>query len=164
MTTFQYFRLREEAWERGARLRLRALADSPEWFAGDFHKESSRTEGEWRDLIKRLHWIVFTLGERDVGMMTVEQAEPVRGTDCWLAGCWVEPELRGRGITAKMILVLDEICGQEGWREQGLGVWPENEVAIAAYTKNGFIKTGQPQPSRSRPNQLYQLMTRSARG
>lgn len=59
-----------------------------------------------------------------------------------------------------MIAELDQICVEEGWNSQGLGVWPDNETAIRAYTRYGFAKSGDPQPSRSKPSQLYQKMVR----
>ncbi|NBU93841.1 MAG: acetyltransferase, partial [Actinobacteria bacterium] len=43
----------------------------------------------------------------------------------------------------------------------GLGVWPENERAIAAYLKLGFIKGEKPLPSRSRPDKMYLPMYRN---
>ena len=150
-----------DQWRRVAELRIRAISDSPQWFASNLEKETARNEEEWRALIADFYWVIYTYEGRDVGIMTVEKADPIRGTDCWLAGCWVEKDLRGKGIMAKMIEKLDEICRKEGWNSQGLGVWPSNEVAISAYTKSGFVKQGEPKPSRSKPGQLYQMMVRS---
>ena len=149
-----------EQWRRIKDLRIRAISDSPQWFASNLEKEQARSEAEWRETIANSYWIIYTYEERDVGIMTVEKADPIRGTDCWLSGCWIEPELRGKGIMAKMIEELDEISVKEGWLSQGLGVWPNNEVAINAYTKSGFVEQDEPKPSRSKPGQLYQMMVR----
>ena len=158
---FRAVRAKPEDWQRVAKLRLRALEDSPQWFAGDFRRESNRSEEEWRSLIEEMHWIIYVHDGRDVGIMTVEKADPIRGTDCWLGGCWVEANLRRNGITARMISELDVICRAEGWNTQGLGVWPNNAVAIRAYERCGFEKRGEQQFSRSKPDQLYQKMTRT---
>jgi len=147
-------------WHRVSELRIRALKDSPQWFAGSLEKEVERNEADWRSLIRAIDIVIYTYESRDVGIMSVERAEPIRGTDCWLGGCWVEPALRGRGITAMMIAKLDEICRSKSWKIQGLGVWPNNETAIRAYLSCGFEKRGEPQESRSRPGQLYQMMVR----
>ena len=157
---FKSARALPEQWRRVADLRIKAISESPQWFASNFEKEQTRSEAEWRALLADFYWIIYTCEEKDVGIMTVEKADPIRGTDSWLSGCWIEPELRGKGIMKKMIERLDEICRKEGWNSQGLGVWPNNEVAISAYTKSGFAKQGEPKPSRSKPGQLYQMMVR----
>lgn len=157
---FQAERGRPEEWRRIADLRLRSLEESPQWFSGDFSIENLRTKEEWQELISKIHWVIYSHRGVDLGLMTVEKSEPIRGTDCWLGGCWVDPRFRGSGITGKMIAELDQICVEEGWYSQGLGVWPENSIAIRAYTRHGFAKSGDPQPSRSKPNQLYQKMVR----
>ena len=150
-----------DQWLRVSQLRLRALKDSPQWFAGDFERESARSEIDWRSMISNVDVVMFSHAGRDVGIMSVEKAETLRGTDCWLTGCWIDPEFRGKGITAKMIAQLDEICRKRGWRVQGLGVWPDNEIAIRAYLSCGFVKRGEPLASRTRPGQKYQLMVRN---
>lgn len=157
---FSSIRIREDEWQRAASIRIRALEDSPEWFSGDLHVENARSERDWRALVEQCYWINFLSDKEDVGMMTVEKADPIRGTDCWVAGCWVVPRLRGRGITSKMVEKLDEISRIEGWSTQGLGVWPDNVVAIRAYERAGFVKIGEPKPSRRKPGQLYQAMVR----
>ncbi|MBM3722406.1 MAG: GNAT family N-acetyltransferase [Actinobacteria bacterium] len=157
---FKAERAAGDQWRRVAELRLRALTDSPEWFAGNLDKESKRSEADWRKLISNIHIVIYSHEGRDVGIMSVEEAEPIRKTDCWLGGCWIEPALRGKGITAMMIEKLDEICGEEGWQVQGLGVWPDNEIAIRAYLSTGWKKRGEPLPSRSKPGQMYQIMVR----
>lgn len=157
---FQAERATSDQWRRIAALRLRALTDSPQWFAGNSNKESERSEADWRSLITSIRFVIYTYDGRDVGIMSVEKAEPIRGTDCWLGGCWIEPALRGRGITAMMIAQLDQICRSEGWKIQGLGVWPDNEIAIRAYLSCGFERHGEPMSSLSRPGQMYQIMVR----
>ena len=150
-----------DQWRRVSELRLRALKDSPQWFAGDFERESARSEIDWRSMISNIDVVMFSYAGRDVGIMSVEKAETLRGTDCWLTGCWIDPEFRGKGITAKMIAQLDKICRKRGWRVQGLGVWPDNETAIRAYLSCGFAKHSEPLASRTRPGQKYQLMVRN---
>lgn len=158
---FQCDELVEADWQRLSLIRIRALVESGQWFSGDLAKEQARGEADWRRVLSQAFWLVFTESSRDVALMSVERAEPIRGTDCWMASCWVEPDLRGRGITRRMIEELDRICRREGWRTQGLGVWPNNDVAIRAYQRVGFEKVGEPVPSRSKPGQLYQMMQRT---
>ena len=141
-------------------LRLSALSESPRWFGGDFESESRFTEKHWRELITQDTWFIFSIAGNDVGIMAVAIAEPHRNTDCWLHSCWVAPQYRGKGIVREMINQLDEISRSKGWTRQGLGVWPENERAISAYERNGFVKDGPLQQSRRRPDQKFQQMLR----
>ena len=149
-----------DLWQRVSALRLSALAESPRWFGGDFESESQFTEKQWRELITQDTWCIFSIAGNDVGIMAVAVAEPHRNTDCWLHSCWVDPQYRGKGIVREMINQLDEICRSKGWTRQGLGVWPENERAISAYERNGFVKDGPLQQSRRRPDQKFQQMLR----
>ncbi len=149
-----------EQWERLRELRLRALHESPEWFAARVEVEELKREVEWQDLCRAESWRAFVLDGSDIALMGVSVAEPIRGCDCWLFSCWVEPKFRGTGIIDLMIKELDLICLENGWKKQGLGVWPENIRAIRAYERLGFRKAGEPRKSRSRPDQLYQPMFR----
>lgn len=149
-----------ENWQELRDIRLRALEDSPEWFAARIEVESARTPEEWKSELEAAQWRLITKLNETAGMMAVSKAEPLRDADCWLFGCWVTPEFRGHGVMDVIIDELDEICRSEGWVKQGLGVWPNNERAIRAYTKYGFYVGGEPRPSRSRPEQLYIPMFR----
>lgn len=152
-----------DMWKRVSKLRLSALRESPRWFGGDFESESEFSESQWRSIIEEDTWCIFSVEGKDVGIMAVAKAEPHRNTDCWLHSCWVDPEFRGKGIMPEMIKKLDDICRTKGWVRQGLGVWPENERAIASYERNGFKKDGELQRSRRRPNQMFQQMVRLAK-
>jgi len=147
-------------WDRLRELRLRALRESSEWFAARVEVEELKSESEWRALCSEESWRTFVENGRDIALMGVSVAEPIRGCDCWLFSCWIEPEYRGKGIMDLMIKELDAISREKGWSKQGLGVWPNNERAIRAYERLGFYKDGEPLQSRSRPGQLYQPMFR----
>ena len=149
-----------EQWQRLRDLRLRALRDSPEWFAARVEVEEIKSETEWRALCSEESWRAFVDDGRDIALMGVSVAEPIRECDCWLFSCWIDQGYRGLGIIDQMIGELDLICRQKGWVKQGLGVWPNNLRAIKAYERLGFYKVGEPLQSRSRPEQLYQPMFR----
>lgn len=147
-------------WQRLRDIRLRALEESPEWFAALFEKESQRSDSEWQKEASTAHWRAISREGIDIALMGVTAAEPIRECDCWLFGCWIEPHFRGLGIMKMMIDELDAICVEENWTLQGLGVWPDNIRAIKSYEKYGFKKAGEPKASRSRPDQLFQPMFR----
>lgn len=147
-------------WQQLRDMRLRALYESPQWFAAKIEVESVRKPEEWKKELETAHWRLIADSKNNVGMMAVSPAEPIRGADCWLFGCWIAPEFRGQGLMDFVIEELDRICRMEGWEKQGLGVWPNNERAIRAYKRYGFYEGGEPRPSRSRPEQLYVPMFR----
>ena len=149
-----------ENWEELRNLRLRALEESPEWFAAKIELESARNPEDWERELETAHWRLIADSNNTAGMMAVSKAEPLRDADCWLFGCWIAPEFRGQGLMKMIIDELDQICRTEGWVKQGLGVWPNNERAIRAYKKYGFYEGGEPRRSRSRPEQLYIPMFR----
>jgi hypothetical protein len=59
-----------------------------------------------------------------------------------------------------MLDEIDKFCLKNNWLHQGLGVWPENQRAVAAYIKLGFVSGKDLIPSRSIPDQMYQPMYR----
>ena len=153
-------RLDQNQWERLRDIRLLALKESPEWFAAIYENESRRPDSVWQSEAVTAHWRVITENGKDIGLMAVAAAEAIRECDCWLFSCWIDPSFRGHGIMKMMIDELDVICEDQGWVIQGLGVWPHNIRAIKSYEKYGFEKSGEPKPSRSRPDQLFQPMFR----
>jgi hypothetical protein len=59
-----------------------------------------------------------------------------------------------------MFEFLDKQGKERDWLVQGLGVWTDNDLAISAYEKLGFVEMGGPQPSTRQPGKFYQRMIR----
>jgi RimJ/RimL family protein N-acetyltransferase len=57
-----------------------------------------------------------------------------------------------------------ELCRKNGWQKIGLGVWPDNKIAIAVYLKLEFVAADSLLPSRSIPGLMYQPMYKSIGG
>ena len=104
-----------ENWEELRNLRLRALEESPEWFAAKIELESARNPEDWERELETAHWRLIADSNNSAGMMAVSKAEPLRDADCWLFGCWIAPEFRGQGLMKMIIDELDQICRTEGW-------------------------------------------------
>ena len=156
--------LSEEQWNRIAALRLESLRESPDWLAGEIRDEEMRGEEEWRKVARESFWSAITFEGKDIAIMAVSPAEPIRNSDTWLHSCWISPQHRGKNLTAMMIERLDQICRAHGWSTQGLGVWPDNQRAISSYQRHGFVIAGEPRPSRRRPTQMYIPMFRALDG
>jgi len=143
------------------KLRLRALADAPYAFGADYKVESEKPIEYWQDYLKNTDWCFAVIDGVDIGLLAVDKADTDRNSDCWMASWWLEETYRGQGIPKLMLDWLDNLCISKGWKKQGLGVWPENERAIAAYLKLGFVKGEKPLQSRSRPEKMYLPMYRN---
>lgn len=143
------------------KIRLRALQDAPYAFGAEFKVESEKPIEYWQNYLDGSDWCIAVSNGEDVGVLAVDLADVDRGSDCWLSSWWIEESIRGQGIPKLMLDWLDILCQLKGWKKQGLGVWPENERAIAAYLKLGFIKGEKPLPSRSRPDKMYLPMYRN---
>jgi len=145
--SFQITAAKDDEAERLRNLRLAALKDAPYAFGAQYEVDKEKPISFWQQSIADTNWFfVATNGE---------------GSDCWIFGWWIAPNYRGRGVTALMLGKIDEFCLEKNWQKQGLGVWPENERAIAAYRKLGFTSGAGPIPSRSKPGQLYLPMYRN---
>jgi len=142
-------------------LRLRALSDAPYAFGADYKVESEKPIEYWQEYLEKTDWCFAVSDGVDVGLLAVDKVDADRNSDCWLASWWIEEAYRGQGIPKLMLQWLDNLCTSKGWKKQGLGVWPENERAIAAYLKLGFVKGVKPLPSRSRPDKMYLPMYRN---
>jgi len=94
----------------------------------------------------------------DIGLLAVDRAEKDRNSDCWLSSWWISEEFRGGGIPKLMLNWVEGLCAESNWKKVGLGVWPENLRAIAAYKKLGFTQADKPLPSRSIPGLMYLAM------
>ena len=86
-------RLGPSQWQRLRDIRLRALEESPEWFAALYKKESQRPDSEWQKEASTAHWRAISSEGSDIGLMGVAVAEPIRECDCWLFSCWIDHHL-----------------------------------------------------------------------
>ena len=154
--------LRSDDWQRYRGIRLRSLEINPEAFGGSFEAESQLSESEWRTEIAKFVALVAVHEGTDVAVMTVEVLDGDHGTTCWIGGCWSDPTVRGKGAFRALFTYVDAHAAEFGWRRQGLGVWRDNDAAIAAYKALGFDFAGEPMPSSRKPGLFYIHMIRDS--
>ena len=147
-------------WARVRDIRLQSLLESPHAFGGTYENEKHFDEQQWRTEFLKQAFIVANVDGIDTGIMYVENLEGDFGATCWIGGCWSSPEFRGKGLMRAMFNYLDRHAHDRGWLVQGLGVWTDNDSAIGAYEKLGFVGMGGPQPSSRQPGKFYQRMIR----
>lgn len=122
----------EEA--RLRRVRLRALLESPACFGSEFDEVVQRSPESWTDQLAQLPTLVAVLDDRDVGMV-----RGVPGPSWELISLWVAPEVRGRGVGARLVEGLGKRSSQ-----LHLSVHRSNEPARKLYARLGFEESPAP--------------------
>ena len=141
-------------------IRLAALKDAPYAYGAKYEVEKDKAISVWEESLELSNWFFASIDGEDIGLIGIEKAGVDRLSDCWIFGWWIAQPYRGQGIVKLMLEEIDKFCLENNWLHQGLGVWPENQRAVAAYQKLGFISAGNLIPSRSIPDQMYLPMYR----
>jgi RimJ/RimL family protein N-acetyltransferase len=154
--------LKPNQWQRLREIRLNSLKDSPDAFGGSFETESTMVQEEWESKFSTLDFVVVSNQESDIAIMSVEVLNGDHGATCWIGGCWSDPRYRGQGALRALFSFLDEHAVLKNWQRQGLGVWADNDSAIAAYKAIGFSTAGERQASQRQPGRFYIHMVRDS--
>ena len=162
MHQIQVEELSAEHWFRVKELRLASLRDSPHAIGGDLETESAQSEIEWRAKFEKLHYLVASVEGVDGAIMTIENLAGDFGAKAWIGGCWSSPQYRGVGLLKAMMKYVDLHAQEKGWQRHGLGVWEDNDPAIAVYERLGFVTMGEPTLSTRVAGKFYIRMIRDA--
>ena len=157
-------RIAPDSWERLRDLRLEALRESPEAFSNTFAQESLWTESVWRQSVGDVAYLVVSRDDQDLALVSIENLDGDYGATCWISGCWIRPDERGRGLLNVILEYIDEHSLEENWSVQGIGVLTHNTNAIAAYEHLGFKRKGSIRSDRLHPDAAYQRMLRLTPG
>ncbi|WP_433663317.1 GNAT family N-acetyltransferase [Nocardia sp. CA-128927] len=132
--------LTADEWEVFRRVRMRALADTPQYFGSTLAEAQARTEEDWRAALLNRAQFIATAEGAELGTVA-GIADPERD-GVHLISMWVAPEARGTGVGGLLVrAVLD-------WAVAGghSAVWLEfaegNTVAERLYLRHGFVRTG----------------------
>jgi ribosomal protein S18 acetylase RimI-like enzyme len=152
----------DEEWERARELRLRALADAPEAFAGSLEEEERLSESAWRERVapsdSRVWFVEATDDDELVGMAVGALDEPSK--TAYLFGMWVEPGRRRSGIGKRLVETVIEWGRARGAVRIELEVNELTSPAVALYQACGFAPTGHSRPLPSNPNATAVEMSR----
>ena len=147
-------------WQQLRSLRLQSLRTDPQAFGGTLEQEEMFSDVEWQKVLNTMVCLAADIDGVDIALMSVEKVKGDFGATCWVGGCWVAPEYRGKGVMRAFMSYVDQHAGDKGWEVQGLGVWDDNFSAITVYEKLGFVAKGAPQASTRVPGKFYQRMIR----
>lgn len=141
MKTAEIRRLRADEWDVLRKVRLSALAESPDAFATTWEEASARPEGWWREWAERsasgaeqamfLAWD----GGSPVGIVGAFRDEG----DCHVISMWVDPGARGRGLGLSL---LEAAVRFAGGSEVVLRVEDGNAAARRLYERSASPTRG----------------------
>lgn len=146
-------RFARDEWRLYRRLRLRALADTPDAFARTHAEEADRPDTEWQRLLalsidapERLSMLAER-GSRPAGLAYGE-IEAGSGGVAHLYSMWVEPALRRGGAGRALVEAVAGWARERGATSLVLRVADGNAAARRLYEATGFAATGESAPLR----------------
>lgn len=145
-----------DEWRLWKRLRLHALADSPDAFGETLGQARERSDAEWMEMAASaaLPDRNFFIAERDdgpVGMAIVRVFEDASANDparAHVFAMWVAPTARGMGAGRKLLDAAVEWARNQPVEQVVLQVTEGNESARRLYESAGFVDTGRREPLR----------------
>lgn len=127
-------------WAAFRRVRLRALADTPQFFGSTLAEAQARTEGDWRRMLTdRAQFLAESAGAPlgTVGGMPDRDRGGVH-----LISMWVASRSRGMGVSDRLVRAVLDWAVAGGHRVVRLEVAESNTFAQRLYLRNGFVRTG----------------------
>jgi GNAT superfamily N-acetyltransferase len=137
-------RIREDGWRAWRQIRLAALADAPDSFAGTLSEAEALGEPDWRAMARDGAIFIATVGPRAVGVVAGLPRPSPRGRG--LGAMWVAPAWRGRGVAPMLAAAVITWARAQNCTHVGLWVPADNPRARAFYQRQGFRPTGRSRP------------------
>ncbi|WP_338773565.1 GNAT family N-acetyltransferase [Nocardia vulneris] len=141
--------LTADDWETFRRIRLRALADTPQFFGSTLADAQARTEQGWRAVLsERVQYVAVADGVElgtvgaGVELGTVGAMRDAERGGLHLVSMWVAPEARGTGVSDLLVEAVLDWADTAGSPPVWLEVADGNTVAERLYLRHGFVRTG----------------------
>jgi GNAT superfamily N-acetyltransferase len=147
--------LAPEEWLLLKATRLRGLRDSPDAFASDYAVEVRWTEARWRQLLAAATWVVAIEAGAVIGIAGLFDEQSSHGRH--IESIWVAPTHRQLGVFRALLTALIDRERRNGARFLALWVLENNDNAKTAYSRLGFVPTGERQPL---PGNRFELRLR----
>jgi len=147
--------LRPDEGEPLKALRLRALAGAPDAFGQTLAEASARDD--WAEMARKLSGADGNAGflaEAPGGAVGLAFGilEAERADAAHVAGMWVDPAWRGRGVGAALVAAVIAWARARGRPRVCLWVTEQNRAAVSLYARRGFRPTGARAPLPSNPS------------
>lgn len=147
-------------------LRLRALADSPEAFAGATEQEAGLPDAHWAELVQQTqvgdHLAIYVAVDADrwLGMGAGRWFDRDRGI-AQLWGMWVDPQARGLRLGERIVGEVRGWASAHGASFLRLGVITRPGDPTPFYERLGFVRTGESAPLRLDPSRQAHYLVRA---
>jgi GNAT superfamily N-acetyltransferase len=149
-----------DEWARLRDLRLQALADAPEAFAATLAESAARTDDEWRQRYAQDAGQATFVEMDDAGRFTGMASGFRDGPIVLLAGMFVVPECRGRGLGRRLVEAVEAWAIETGAARVELDVNPAVVAAVRLYDSCGYVPTGRTLPLPSNPDATIVQLTK----
>ena len=150
-------RIRADDWRRQRALRLEMLADTPMAYSETLARARARPDAYWQGRaaeqarsVTGAQWVV-DVGDRLVGTMACFADASGR---VHVVGVYLSPEYRGRGLLDSLFDAVRHWARERYVMTLVLRVARENDRAVRAYRRRGFVPTGL-----TNPHPLYAKIT-----
>ncbi len=136
-------------WEKFRKLRLRALQKEPQAFLVTYKETLSRPPEKWQNTLQKVvdgeSWLVFAkVADKLVGMIGAFQSEEnKKENEATIYGVYVDREMRGKGIGAKLMDGILERLKKKNISKVSLSVNKDQISAIKLYEKFEFRVAGE---------------------
>jgi len=138
--------LSEADWSLYRQVRLGALEESPRSFTATLADEAERDEQFWRERMTRAHRLLAESDQRPLGTVSLGPygPDPTAGE---VFGLYVFPEVRGTGVSWRLVEGAAAVAVQDGYSEIFYWVGVDNPRAIGFANNFGFRLTGRRRPA-----------------
>ena len=133
--------LDEEDWAQYKQFRLRALEESPEAFVADLATEAEYDEQFWRTRMRRSARLLAERDGKPVGILSVRGSDQLFENAAEIFGLWVDPELRGAGVAARLVEAGTEVATAGRHTQLVYWVGTDNGRGVAFASSYGFRPT-----------------------
>lgn len=133
--------LTADEWAVFRQVRLRALADTPQYFGTTLAEAQARTKADWRAALEDRAQFVASAEGATLGTVA-GIPDPERG-GVHLISMWVAPEARGTGVADLLVRAVSDWSVAGGHNVVWLEFADGNVVAERLYLRNGFVRTGE---------------------
>lgn len=151
----------EDAWERVAALRLRALREDPRAFASSLAREESFREQHWRMRLRAAPTWLAVVDGVDGGLVGAIEEPGATPDERHVVSLWVAPEVRRRGAARALLDAVAAWGATEGATVLTLWAIEGNDAAGALLRATGWTPSDVTMAMPRDPSVVERRWTRS---